>query len=274
MGSGTTAWAYCEAEGIDLMARIPNRSSIAELYAAGRLLYRVVPEVLHAVESSPAYIRATGRSGNAMKEIVVISGKGGTGKTSLTAAFAVLGGRDLVVADCDVDAADLHLLLEPDFGRTEAFFSGELAVIDPETCSDCGRCLEVCRYDAISVIDGRYSIDEIGCEGCGYCARVCPEGAIANIAAERGRLVPVRDPDRCEHGPRAAGDRSRELGQARRQGQERGQESRRGDRQVDHPGGRRPGRGLSGGLLALGRLPRRAGHRTDRLGNPRPEARP
>ncbi len=116
-----------------------------------------------------------------MKEIVVISGKGGTGKTSLTASFAVLGGQDLVVADCDVDAADMHLLLEPDFANGEDFFSGELAVIDQAKCGGCGRCEEVCRYDAIDVIDGRYVVDEIGCEGCGYCARVCPDEAISNI---------------------------------------------------------------------------------------------
>ncbi|RKZ15723.1 (4Fe-4S)-binding protein, partial [bacterium] len=90
-----------------------------------------------------------------MKEIVVISGKGGTGKTSLTASFAVLGGEDVVVADCDVDAADMHLLLEPDFARGEKFFSGELAVIDPELCNGCGECAAACRYDAISLVDGR-----------------------------------------------------------------------------------------------------------------------
>ncbi len=121
-----------------------------------------------------------------MKEIVVISGKGGTGKTSLTAAFAVLGGADVVVADCDVDAADMHLLLAPDFARREAFFSGELAVIDQSLCSACGECAAVCRYDAIPVIDGRYVVDAISCEGCGYCARVCPVEAITNVTQNVG----------------------------------------------------------------------------------------
>ncbi len=121
-----------------------------------------------------------------MKEIVVISGKGGTGKTSLTASFAVLGGKNLVVADCDVDAADMHLLLEPDFADTEAFFSGELAVIDQDLCTACGDCANVCRFDAIPVIDGRYIVDEIGCEGCGYCARICPTEAITNIEQQVG----------------------------------------------------------------------------------------
>ncbi|MBU1700270.1 MAG: ATP-binding protein [Candidatus Eisenbacteria bacterium] len=121
-----------------------------------------------------------------MKEIVVISGKGGTGKTSITASFAVLGGKNVVVADCDVDAADMHLLLEPDFGIAEAFYSGELAVIDQELCSGCGACAGVCRYDAIPVIDGKYIVDAISCEGCGYCARVCPEKAITNVEQNVG----------------------------------------------------------------------------------------
>lgn len=122
-----------------------------------------------------------------MKEIVVISGKGGTGKTSLTAAFAVLGGQDLVLADCDVDAADMHLLMEPDFAHGEDFYSGQLAVIDQEKCNGCGQCEAVCRYNAIEVIDGRHVVDEIGCEGCGYCARVCPDEAITDIEQNVGR---------------------------------------------------------------------------------------
>ncbi len=121
-----------------------------------------------------------------MKEIVVISGKGGTGKTSLTASFAVLGGENLVVADCDVDAADMHLLLNPDFAWSEEFFSGELALIDQDLCTACGDCAAVCQYDAIPVVDGRYVVDEIGCEGCGYCARICPTEAITNIRQNVG----------------------------------------------------------------------------------------
>ncbi|MGC9363553.1 MAG: ATP-binding protein [Fidelibacterota bacterium] len=113
-----------------------------------------------------------------MKEIVVISGKGGTGKTSLTASFAVLGGRDLIVADCDVDAADMHLLLEPDFKFAGDFYSGVLAKIDQDACIQCGKCADVCRFDAIPVIDGRYIVQPLDCEGCGYCARICPTEAI------------------------------------------------------------------------------------------------
>ena len=115
-----------------------------------------------------------------MKEIVVISGKGGTGKTSVTASFAVLGQKEIVVADCDVDAPDMHLLLQPDCGYTEDFYSGELAGIDQSTCIRCGECKNVCRFDAIEVLNGRYLIDKLSCEGCGYCARICPAHAITN----------------------------------------------------------------------------------------------
>ena len=115
-----------------------------------------------------------------MKEIVIISGKGGTGKTSLTAAFAVLGGSDVVVADCDVDAADMHLLMNPDFDYTEDFYSGELAFIEQFDCIRCGKCKDVCRFDAINVKLNRFIIDPLSCEGCGYCARICPAHCIRN----------------------------------------------------------------------------------------------
>jgi len=113
-----------------------------------------------------------------MKEVVIISGKGGTGKTSISASFAQLGGKDIVVADCDVDAADMHLLLNPDFAKSEDFFSGFKAVINQNECDLCGNCFEVCRFDAISVENGEYSVNSLNCEGCGYCARVCPNEAI------------------------------------------------------------------------------------------------
>jgi len=120
-----------------------------------------------------------------MKEIVVISGKGGTGKTSLTAAFAQLAARSAVVADCDVDAADMHLLCEPDFAVGEDFYGGAEAVVDPQLCNGCGRCVEVCRFDAVAIDAERAAVAELDCEGCGYCARVCPAAAIAM----RPRLV-------------------------------------------------------------------------------------
>ncbi|MEA3560798.1 MAG: ATP-binding protein [Candidatus Omnitrophota bacterium] len=119
-----------------------------------------------------------------MKEIVVISGKGGTGKTVITACFASLA-ENKVVADCDVDAADLHLLLHPKIKQTHKFKSGKTAVIDKELCVGCQKCLEVCRFSAI-INDTqhithnaqRFFIDPISCEGCGICSFVCPQGAI------------------------------------------------------------------------------------------------
>jgi len=121
-----------------------------------------------------------------MKEIVVISGKGGTGKTSITASFAALGGKNVVIADCDVDAADMHILLQPENAKTEDFYSGELAVIDQNICTQCGKCFDVCRFDAIDVTNGIHTVDELSCEGCGYCARVCPVGAITNVPLNVG----------------------------------------------------------------------------------------
>ncbi|MCD4812474.1 ATP-binding protein [bacterium] len=119
-----------------------------------------------------------------MKELVVISGKGGTGKTSLVASFAALAGR-VVLADCDVDAADLHLVLDPENIKQEDFSGGGRAEVIPEKCSACGKCLEVCRFDAVSFDGPRTSqaertfrVDPISCEGCGVCAYYCPEKAI------------------------------------------------------------------------------------------------
>ncbi|MBN1377916.1 MAG: ATP-binding protein [Gammaproteobacteria bacterium] len=117
-----------------------------------------------------------------MKELVVISGKGGTGKTSLAASFAILAGQ-AVIADCDVDASDLHLLLRPDIKSRHDFISGHEAVICQDECSGCGICLDYCRFDAIKLddskdSDGMFYIDKFSCEGCGVCVRFCPELAI------------------------------------------------------------------------------------------------
>ncbi len=108
-----------------------------------------------------------------MKEVVVLSGKGGTGKTSVVGAFAALPGRK-VLSDCDVDAADLHLLLSPTPREEHEFWSGQVAEIDPGKCTRCGLCEEACRFDAIH----DFTVARVGCEGCGLCARICPAGAI------------------------------------------------------------------------------------------------
>ena len=117
-----------------------------------------------------------------LRELVVLSGKGGTGKTSLTASFAVLA-RHRVIADCDVDAADLHLVLAPRLRERHEFRSGDLALIRPDDCTACGDCLALCRFDAIqNGADGDagagFRVDPLACEGCGVCARFCPVGAI------------------------------------------------------------------------------------------------
>jgi MinD superfamily P-loop ATPase len=117
-----------------------------------------------------------------MKQLTVISGKGGTGKTSITAAFSILS-SGAVIADCDVDAADLHLILEPEVMKRGDFSGGKTAVINPSTCDRCGLCERLCRFDAIH----EYSVDPVSCEGCGFCARACPRGAITmepNISGE------------------------------------------------------------------------------------------
>ncbi|OPX27237.1 MAG: (4Fe-4S)-binding protein [Candidatus Cloacimonas sp. 4484_140] len=122
-----------------------------------------------------------------MKEIVVISGKGGTGKTSITAAFAMIAGKNAVIADCDVDAADMHLLLKPDFAKSEDFYSGFKAEIDQELCTKCGKCKQVCRFDAVQKIDDSYNIINLDCEGCGYCAEICPAKTIQMVEQNVGK---------------------------------------------------------------------------------------
>ena len=148
-----------------------------------------------------------------MKEVVVISGKGGTGKTSLVASFATLattprahgtlvagpvsgvagdeaggsmsgaGAMDLVLADCDVDAPDLHLLLQPEVKETHDFRASRKAAIDVDKCTGCGLCAAYCRFDAI---DGM-QVDPLSCEGCGVCYRICPVGAITMREELSGR---------------------------------------------------------------------------------------
>lgn len=108
-----------------------------------------------------------------MKEVVVLSGKGGTGKTIIVASFAALA-QSKVLADCDVDAADLYLLLQPQTKQEHEFWSGQTAYIDNEKCNECGLCQEVCRFGAIQ----NYAVDPISCEGCGFCSQICPVDAI------------------------------------------------------------------------------------------------
>lgn len=108
-----------------------------------------------------------------IKEITVLSGKGGTGKTCLTASLSVLA-KKTVMTDCDVDAPDLHMLLQPEVLEKQEFKASRVAVIDEETCVKCRKCEEHCRFGAIE----DNTIDSILCEGCGVCAYICPVAAI------------------------------------------------------------------------------------------------
>ncbi|MCF8040699.1 MAG: ATP-binding protein [Desulfarculaceae bacterium] len=113
-----------------------------------------------------------------MPEILVISGKGGTGKTSVTGALAHLA-HNKIICDLDVDAPDLHLLLQPQARQVHQFYSGNEAIIDPELCTSCGLCQEKCRFEAIVEGEDAFRVDPLKCEGCKLCVTLCPEEAIA-----------------------------------------------------------------------------------------------
>ena len=115
----------------------------------------------------------SGENAVSLTQVVIISGKGGTGKTTLTAAFTKLA-HEMIVADCDVDAADLHIVLKPEISNSFQYQGGRKAVIDLEKCTQCGLCEEYCRFNAIF----NFRIDTITCEGCGFCYHICPENAI------------------------------------------------------------------------------------------------
>jgi MinD superfamily P-loop ATPase len=133
-----------------------------------------------------------------MKELAIVSGKGGTGKTSITAAFAALADRK-VLADCDVDAADLHLVLQPEVLRDEPFSGGNKARIREDVCTDCGLCADNCHFHAIaypppSAAMVKPLINPIFCEGCRVCERICPVGAVTLEPAQSGRWFVSRTP--------------------------------------------------------------------------------
>ncbi|MFW6072398.1 MAG: P-loop NTPase [Thermoplasmatota archaeon] len=200
---------YCEEENLEIIGEIPDDRAIAESYSNGsiivdhfeeynRLFIELAEDILEAgkkdwtiepmdlkeygdqeIRSSGLKQDASSNVNNDRKELVIISGKGGTGKTSLTAAFASLS-DDPVISDCDVDAADLHLLTDPKIKERGLFSGGYEALIIQDKCTSCGRCYEECRFDAIDKEDEgkRYRIDPLECEGCGVCDIICPEDAI------------------------------------------------------------------------------------------------
>jgi len=120
-------------------------------------------------------------------EIAVISGKGGTGKSSISAAFATLNGQ-VVLADCDVDAANLYLLFNPAHEEEIVYTGSHKALIDYRKCTNCAECIPYCRFDAISQVSGKVIIDAISCDGCFLCSRICPANAIDMVPNDKSRL--------------------------------------------------------------------------------------
>jgi MinD superfamily P-loop ATPase len=221
-GIGDSAvFDYCAKERVPVLLRIPNDLEIARAYSRGELAVRALPELeplffdLYDKLGEMAGAAPRGVAGgqgeasagmgdpgsglsvetppvdrqNHLAELVVISGKGGTGKTSIAASLFALAER-AAVADCDVDAADLHLVLDPVVLRREPFRGGQTALIDAEHCSDCGLCADLCRFHAVRATgEGTacaYEIDPISCEGCGVCVDSCPEGAISLVRPVAG----------------------------------------------------------------------------------------
>jgi MinD superfamily P-loop ATPase len=123
-----------------------------------------------------------------VKQLVILSGKGGTGKTSVAAALAHLASQELpiVLVDADVDAANLELVLGPVRLERHVFMGGQVAVVDPNRCRPCGRCFDVCRFDAILTGEQTCRVDPLSCEGCAACVHQCPDGAIRTQEQQAG----------------------------------------------------------------------------------------
>ncbi len=127
-----------------------------------------------------------------MKKLLILSGKGGTGKTTVSSSFIKLSKTD-AYADCDVDAPNLHLMVKkPSITKKSVFYGLPKAHIDQDKCISCGKCLENCRFGAISALDG-YTVDFYACEGCSVCEYVCPVDAITMEKADAGSLMLYKD---------------------------------------------------------------------------------
>jgi MinD superfamily P-loop ATPase len=204
---------YAKEIGVPIIGRIPFSRSYAESYSSGNVLVNGFQELedtfigiferlkkltVQTVPSPPpaeqpftvefdesvAEDTTSERQTNTAREVVIVSGKGGTGKTTVAAAFAHLQ-ENGALADTDVDASDLHLLLNPRIREIHIFTGGHLAVVDSAACTGCGMCADACRFDAFrfdgaanDVTGTTYRVDPVTCEGCGHCVTVCPEHAI------------------------------------------------------------------------------------------------
>jgi MinD superfamily P-loop ATPase len=206
--------AYVRRAALEVLAEIPDDRRVAEIYSVGDLAIEKLPEYRAHFRRLLDRVRDVARRERPVRkdlieplfqpggtterakapsdaprpqEIVVISGKGGTGKTSIAACFAQLG-KGSVVSDCDVDASDLHLVLNPQIEREGDFVGGMAVEIDEAACVRCGRCTEACRFAAIrATAEGGYAIDPAACEGCGACEVACPVGAISSRDEVNGK---------------------------------------------------------------------------------------
>ncbi len=208
---------WCESENLPILGEIPDDRSIAECYSRGLLPSEHIKHVGQLFADIAGKLLALSKTANTKPsstsstknesiffeilkpsttqqqtqstatpiEITVVSGKGGTGKTSLAACFAQLA--QTVVADCDVDAADLHLLLEPRVIEAEPFIGGRVMSIDLRACSACGQCVDICQWDAITKTDSTVAVHPDRCEGCGACVEICPCDAIQTTPTRDGQ---------------------------------------------------------------------------------------
>ena len=224
---------WADQVGVPIIGRIPFERKYAETYSSGDILVKKhtelkenilgIYEKLCALKgtqiAAPPDMDDIGkvvqkelvpkreRRATDYRELTVISGKGGTGKTTVSASFAILSGRSddgQILADNDVDAADLHLLLKPQVIEQHPFVGGTKAVINSDACIGCGRCAEICHFDAIhldgppnDLIGKTWRVEPFACEGCGLCPRVCPVNAIASDQAVTGNWY-ISD---TEYGP-------------------------------------------------------------------------
>jgi MinD superfamily P-loop ATPase len=207
---------YVKEAGLDIIGEIPDEREVAELYSEGKLasehlekykklFLEIASEIIKRAETKqvPKEIKNISQGNlkdkltaipaqaeipkSNYKEIVIISGKGGTGKTTITGAFANIA-SDLLITDCDVDAADLHILLSPEMEQGYLFSGGKRAEINQDKCVSCGRCYEVCKFQAIKKENGKFSVEPLSCEGCYACSLVCPAKAIDLKEAVNGEL--------------------------------------------------------------------------------------
>ncbi len=208
---------YCQKAELELIGEIPDDRKVAEIYSEGKLVTAVLPEYKKIFKEIVFKIKELLTQERKVKkeiepifkkkkkvekavtirpkeedkpvELVVISGKGGTGKTSITASFVSLA-KDKVISDCDVDASDLHLILQPEIKESGYFSGGYEAEINQGNCVQCGKCREYCRFNAINEVEEngnkQYRIDPFACEGCGVCELVCNYSAVNLVEVVNG----------------------------------------------------------------------------------------